>query len=1667
MIPIRPLLNSSLLFVSLIAFSLSGFSQQFLTTISGWNAYVHLPDDYNAKSPKKYPTIVFFPGTGEVGSDPNLLLKYGPGHFMAQGYDLNSFVVNGRTIKPIIISLQPPGLYPQPWQLNIVFDAIIARWNVDPSHLNLTGLSMGGFCGDNFVTESVANANRINSMVNMSAVIPNYPITNFSFYALSGGKVWWFEGLYDNRGMDQMTAIMNATVPASARYTSYVGGHCCWNTWYDPGYTENVNGQNWNIYQWMLAQTKAGIPSPPAVSAGADQAISKKRANLTGAASGNNGANIVSTSWTQVSGPNTANIQSPDQLSTKISGLQPGVYVFMLSATDNKGLSNTSSVTVTVGTPQQPTVNAGPAQIIALPTNVVTLNGAASGNRGAAIVSTVWTQTSGPNSATINSASNLTTNVSGLVAGVYVFQLSATDDNGLSSSATVSVTVNAVVNMPPTVDPGSDQSITLPTNSVTLSAIASGSNGASITSTSWTQTSGPNTASIGAAASLSTGVTGLIAGTYTFKFTATDNHGLFNIGNVTITVNPSTSTAPNVNAGSNQSINLPANTVSLTGTASGNNGATISSTTWTQNSGPNSANIKTASSLSTAVSGLIAGAYVFKLTAKDNTGLSSSSTVTVTIASSSSQPPTVNAGNTQVMTLPFNTTTLAGSASGNNGATISSTTWTQNNGPNSASIASASSLSTLVTGLIAGNYVFKMTATDNNGMSSSSTMTVTVNAPIPPTVYAGPAQSITSPAGSVTLSGAATGNYGASINTTTWTQNSGPNTAKIGTPSNLSTPVTGLITGTYIFKLTASDNDGLSSSATITITVNPAARVAPNVSAGSDQAITLPVNSISLSGKASGNNGATIASTVWSQTSGPNTSQISASSSLVTNITGLVQGVYMFQLLATDNNGSSNTSTVTITVDRANLPPNVNAGSAQTITLPVNTLTLNGTASGDNDATISSIIWNEVSGPNSASLASASSLSTGVNGLIQGVYVFKLTAKDNKGLSNSATVTVRVNAAANIPPTVNAGVDQTIALPVSSINLSGSASGNNGASISSTGWNQTSGPNTANIISSSSLSSTLTGLIAGKYSFELTVTDNNGLSSVATVMITVQAANTPPMVNAGPAQSVSYPASSVTLSGTSTALNGATISSMVWTETSGPNSANIATPTNSSTDVKGLKEGVYVFKLTATDNTGLSNTATVTVTVNAAPNVAPVVNAGSDQTITLPVNTVVLTGAASGSNGATISSTEWTQTSGPNAGTIAASSNLSSNVTGLIQGVYTFQLSATDNNGLSNTSSLTVTISADPQASPTVNAGAAQAITLPANSVTLTGTVSANNGASIKNTQWIEASGPNTALINSSFDLTTTVSGMVQGTYTFVLTATEDNGLSQSSITDITVNPVSNQAPVANAGTDQTITLPENWVVLDGTGSYDPDGSIVSYSWTKISGLGGVTIVNSNTASPTATNLLAGQYVFELTVTDDAGATGKDQVTITVNSAIALPPVANAGNDTIIALPVDTTVLNGTASKDPDDSIVAYQWQEVSGPTNATLISAGSAISRVGNLVAGDYVFELTVTNSQGLSSRASVKVSLVSIFRYTSQLLLFPNPAHDIVNLHLISDTLGTVMVKIYDMNGRLVQAEQMEKQQGYFEKAFSVSHLSNGVYVLEAIIGLNDMMTVQFIKK
>lgn len=96
------------------------------------------------------------------------------------------------------------------------------------------------------------------------------------------------------------------------------------------------------------------------------------------------------------------------------------------------------------------------------------------------------------------------------------------------------------------------------------------------------------------------------------------------------------------------------------------------------------------------------------------------------------------------------------------------------------------------------------------------------------------------------------------------------------------------------------------------------------------------------------------------------------------------------------------------TIPPVNQIPGVIAGSDQSISLPSNSVTLNGKAS-DQDGTIISYLWTKVSG-GAAVISKTSEISTGVTGLVQGVYVFKLEVIDNSGANNSSNVTVTVNA---------------------------------------------------------------------------------------------------------------------------------------------------------------------------------------------------------------------------------------------------------------------------------------------------------------------------------------------------------------------------------------------------------------------------------------------------------------------------------------------------------------------------------------------------------------------------------------------------------------------------------------------------------------------------------
>ncbi len=1421
---------------------------------------------------------------------------------------------------------------------------------------------------------------------------PLYESWNTNFELRNGSTVVasWTSSFNPKLFLPGSTTVTdNLTVPS----TVSPGNYSLYLIIRDPnGYRKplplSISGVNSDGSYLIKAVTvsSSGSSTPPVASAGVNQTITLPTNTVTLTGTLTDLLSVLSSSsWSQMSGPNTATISSPSALQTSVSGLIAGTYVFQINIIDLLGLSATATVTITVNAApnQPPVVSAGSGQTITLPTNTINLKGTATDASGT-ITAYAWTQTSGPNTANISSPAALKTSVSGLVAGTYVFTLKVSDSEGLSATSTVTVIVNPVPNIPPVANAGTNQTITLPTNSVTLDGTGSADPDGTIASYKWTKISGPSQGTLSNSGNATATASNLVQGVYAYKLTVTDNDGATGSDTVTITVNAAPNEPPVANAGSNKTITLPTNSVSLDGSNSSDPDGTIAAYSWKQVSGPSTATITNGNTATPVVSGLVAGQYMFQLTVTDNSGATATAQVKIIVnAAPANQPPVANAGTNQTITLPTNAATLDGTGSEDPDGTIASYKWTEISGPSQGTLSNSGNATATASNLVQGVYAYQLVVTDNNGATDADTVTITVNAAPnqPPVANAGSSKTITLPTSSVSLDGSKSSDPDGTIAAYSWKQVSGPSTATI-TNGNTATPVvSNLKAGQYMFQLTVTDNSGATATAQVKIIVNAAPVNQPPVAnAGTNQTITLPTNAVTLDGSGSEDPDGTITTYAWTKISGPSQGTVVNPGDASTLANNLVQGTYSYKLTVTDNDGATGSDTVTITVNAApNEPPVANAGSNKTITLPTSSVTLDGSKSSDPDGTIAEYNWKQVSGPSSATISNANTATPVVSGLVAGQYTFQLTVTDNSGATATSQVKIIVNAAViNQPPVANAGTNQTITLPVNSVTLDGTGSDDANGTIASYAWKQISGPAQSTIVSAGSATTLANNLVQGTYTYQLLVTDNGGATGADTVTITVNAAvNQPPIANAGSNKTITLPVNSVSLNGSKSSDPDGTIAGYAWKQVSGPSGASISNANTATPVVSGLTAGQYTFQLTVTDNSGATATAQVKIIVNAATvNQPPVANAGNNQTITLPANSVTLDGSGSEDPDGTITSYSWTKMSGPAQGTIVNATDASTLVNTLVQGTYVYILTVTDNDGATGADTVTITVNAASNQPPVANAGSNKTITIPVNSVVLDGSKSSDPDGSIVSYNWIQLSGPSTATIANGNSATAAAGSLLVGNYYFQLTVTDNDGATDNATIKVTVRAAAaNLPPVANAGANQIITLPVNSVTLDGAGSADPDGTITSYAWAQLSGPAQSTLANAGSASTLVSNLVQGTYTFKLTVTDNGGATGADTVTVIVNAAANLPPVANAGSSKTITLPVNSVTLDGSKSVDPDGSIVSYSWTQVSGPSTATFSTDKTVSPTVSGLTAGQYVFELTVTDNDGATGQAQVKI--------------------------------------------------------------------------------------------
>jgi hypothetical protein len=129
------------------------------------------------------------------------------------------------------------------------------------------------------------------------------------------------------------------------------------------------------------------------------------------------------------------------------------------------------------------------------------------------------------------------------------------------------------------------------------------------------------------------------------------------------------------------------------------------------------------------------------------------------------------------------------------------------------------------------------------------------------------------------------------------------------------------------------------------------------------------------------------------------------------------------------------------------------------------------------------------------------------------------------------------------------------------------------------------------------------------------------------------------------------------------------------------------------------------------------------------------------------------------------------------------------------------------------------------------------------------------------------------------------LSDLEEGMYTFTLKVTDSANQSSTAQVHVFVKPPTNKPPVANAGVNVTISLPQTWVVVDASNSTD-DNKIVGYRWEQVDGPSTVTFTNQNETKTNVTGLTKGGYTFKVTVTDDNGNVASDVLHVTVDQMV-------------------------------------------------------------------------------------------------------------------------------------------------------------------------------------
>lgn len=786
------------------------------------------------------------------------------------------------------------------------------------------------------------------------------------------------------------------------------------------------------------------------------------------------------------------------------------------------------------------------------------------------------------------------------------------------------------------------------------------------------------------------------------------------------------------------------------------------------------------------------------------------------------------------------------------------------------------------------------------------------------------------------------------------------------------------LAGDYIVELVVNDGRDNSSPDTLIVRANPLNK-APIANAGKTQTVYV-TSDVVLDGSASSDPDQNPLTFHWTLVEAPSEELLESTviNNLETarpNFKPMVVGEYTLQLVVNDGYVDSEPSLVTVNAIPpvvVNKKPVANAGPDVQgyVAAPI---ALNGTNSADPDGDTLSYQWLVTAGPEgaNASISGDKEAIASFTSDKEGTYTVTLLVSDGT-LSHSDTAVVSV-LSNNQPPIAYAGPDQTVETE-QTVALSAAGSSDPDGDRLTYSWAFTSKPagSSAVLANAASAAPAFVADVEGDYLVALVVNDGAVNSAADTVKVTaIYVGNTAPVANAGVNQAV-LTGTNVTLNGSASrdADNDPLTYQWVMLDRPAQSSAALLNADTVSPQFMADKEGAYRISLVVFDGKDYSVASDVVVqATDPVINKAPTAHAGPAQAVLTGATVTTNGGASSDPDGDTLTF-KWTLVSAPaesalteGSAALGGTETVSASFVADVSGEYLLSLVVYDGEDYSPPSQVRVTAS-EPNRMPTANAGPDQLVDLGV-MVTLDGSASSDPDGDALSYQWTIESAPqgseltlaNAQTVSAQFNAD------VEGRYVVNLQVNDGTLASLVDSVTVTVNPAVNNAPVANAGANQTAYIGQT-VMLNGGASTDADGDTLTYRWSLVSPVTtDAVLVSEETATPSITVTEQDTYLVQLIVND--GYEDSEPATVHIN-VVNRAPVADAG-DSQTAVPGQTLTLDGSGSYDADGDALTYRWIVQAKPDGSSvdLSDRAAVMPEVTLDRLGRYTFSLVVNDGQ------------------------------------------------------------------------------------------------------